>query len=125
MPFIAGPETFDTASQVASCVYPPTAVGGAPMPTTVMTGGAPLMIISGAPDPFPCAPVGGINVNPVVPIPCPPVPRFIVPKVNKTVIINGKLAAVTGDEATLAIGGGPRPLTGPFRYPTIVIGSKL
>jgi hypothetical protein len=69
--------------------------------------------------------VAGVKINPLIPAPCQPGQRVIRPTVNTTVFINGRLPAVTGDESQLVIGGSPRPLTGPFQHPTIVIGSNL
>ena len=130
MAFLASIETIDTssASPVPSvCLYPAAPIGGAPMPTKVIAGGQPLMIIA--------PPVGGTQYvcAPTVPIPvdiafgttCQPGVRFIRPTVNTSVIINGMLPAVTGDDAQLLLGGTPRPLTGPFQHPTIIIGSNL
>ena len=54
---------------------------------------------------------------------CQPGVRKLKPVINQNVLINGKLFAVTGDEADLVTGvTTPRKLTGPFKYPTIVIG---
>jgi len=125
MPNLASIETIDTLSSDGTCIYPASAIGGAGVPTTVMVGNQPLKIIAGAPVPYACDPVTGVKINPLSPLPCQPGTRIIRPNVNKTVIINGQLPAVTGDEAQLIIGGSPRPLTGPFQHPTIVIGSNL
>ena len=99
------------------------------MPTTVMVGGPEgpevLKIIAGAPVPYACTDVVGVKINPLSPLPCQPGTRILRPNVNKTVFINGQLPAVTGDEAQLIIGGSPRPLTGPFQHPKILIGSNL
>ena len=95
------------------------------MPTKVIAGGTPLKIVAGAPVPYACDDVTGVKINPLSPLPCQPGTRIIRPTVNTTVFINGQLPAVTGDEAQLVIGGSPRPLTGPFQHPTIVIGSNL
>lgn len=124
MAFLAGPETLDTPSTDGNCLYPAAPVGGAAVPTTIKVGGVPLEIIAGIPVPYQCTPVEGIKVNPALPLPCQPGQRTIVPKINKTVFINGQLPAVSGDEARLLIGSTDRPLTGPFQYPTIVIGTQ-
>jgi len=121
MAFLAGSQTLDTTSQDGNCIYPPTPLGGIPTPTTVMVGGSPVMIYySGSI----ISPVGGVKINPLIPAPCQIGTRIIEPKVNKTVLFNGKLPAVSGDEASLPFGS-PRPLTAPFQHPTIVIGSNL
>lgn len=125
MPNIAGPETVDTPSSDGTCIYAAAPIGGTAVPTTVMVGVTPLVIIAGAPVPYACADVAGVKINPLSPLPCQPGTRIIRPAVNTTVFINGQLPAVTGDEAQLVIGGTPRPLTGPFQYPRIIIGSKL
>ena len=122
MPNLVGPETVDTASTDANCLYPPLALGGTPTPSTVVIGGNPLMIYDNLSVP---APVSGVKINPLIPAPCQPGVRRIEPKVNKTVFVNGRLPAVTGDDAQLLLGGSPRPLTGPFQHPTIVIGSNI
>ena len=122
MPFLAGPETLDTASQDGNCIYPPLALGGTPTPSTVVIGGNPLEIYDNLSVP---APVTGVKVNPLIPLPCQIGNRVIEPKINKTVFVNGRLPAVTGDNAQLVLGGSPRPLTGPFQHPTIVIGSNI
>lgn len=129
MPNLASVETVDTVSTDGTCIYNPAPIGGTPVPTTVMVSGPEgpevLKIISGAPVPYACADVVGVKINPLSPLPCQPGTRILRPTVNTTVFINGQLPAVTGDEAQLIIGGTPRPLTGPFQHPTIVIGSNL
>ena len=125
MPNLASVETIDTVSSDGTCIYNPAPIGGTPVPTTVMVGNQPLKIIAGAPVPYACADVTGVKINPLSPLPCQPGTRIIRPTVNTTVLINGQLPAVTGDEAQLVIGGSPRPLTGPFQHPTIVIGSNI
>ena len=125
MPNLASVETVDTVSTDGTCTYSASPIGGTPVPTTVMVGGEPLKMISGAPVPYACTDVVGVKINPLSPLPCQPGTRILRPNVNKTVFINGQLPAVTGDEAQLIIGGSPRPLTGPFQHPTIVIGSNL
>ena len=125
MPNLASIETVDTPSSDGTCTYPASAIGGTPVPTKVMVGNQPLKIIAGAPTPYACDDVEGVKINPLSPLPCQPGTRILRPSVNTTVFINGQLPAVTGDEAQLVIGGSPRPLTGPFQHPTIVIGSNL
>ena len=125
MAFLADVTTVDTQSVDGNCTYPPLAIGGGGLPTTVVVKGNPLRIIAGDPTKYTCVPVPGQKINPLSPIPCQPGVRFIEPRVNTTVRINGMLPAVTGDEAQLTLGGAPRPLTGPFQHPTIVIGSNV
>ena len=125
MPNFVGPETVDTVSSDATCVYAASPIGGTPIPTTVKVGGETLEIVAGAPVPYACDDVVGVKINPLSPLPCQPGTRIIRPAVNTTVFINGQLPAVTGDEAQLLIGGSPRPLTGPFQHPKIKIGTRL
>ena len=126
MPNLVGPETVDTVSTDALCVYPAAPIGGSAIATTVKVGGETLEIIAGAPDPYVCDPTTPTPLpTNIIPLPCQPGDRIIRPSVNTTVFINGQLPAVTGDEAQLLVGGTPRPLTGPFQHPTIVIGSRL
>ena len=125
MPNLASTETIDTTSTDGTCIYNPAPVGGSGVSTTVVVGNQPLVIIAGAPDPYVCDDVIGVKINPLSPLPCQPGTRRITPTVNTTVFINGKLPAVTGDQAQLLIGGSPRPLTGPFQHPKIKIGTRL
>ena len=94
------------------------------MSTSVVVGNQPLKIIAGTPF-YECDEVTGVKINPLSPLPCQPGTRRITPTVNTTVFIDGKLPAVTGDQAQLVIGGSPRPLTGPFQHASILIGSRL
>lgn len=125
MPNLVGPETIDTFSTDGTCTYAASAIGGSPIATTVKVEGETLEIVAGAPVPYACDDVVGVKINPLSPLPCQPGTRIIRPAVNTTVYINGQLPAVTGDEAQLVVGGTARPLTGPFQYPTIIIGSNL
>ena len=122
MPNLVGPETVDTTSTDGNCTYPASPLGGTPFPTTVVSNGQPVKIYHQGSVP---APVAAVKINPLIPLPCQPGQRVIRPTVNKTVFINKQLPAVTGDEAQLVAGNTPRPLTGPFQHPTIVIGSKV
>jgi len=124
MAYLASTETVDTASSDGTCVYSAEALGGTPVETTVKVNNETLEIIAGTPF-YECNDVTGVKINPLSPLPCQPGTRRLTPTVNTTVYINGKLPAVTGDDAQLVIGGSPRPLTGPFQHPTIVIGSRL
>lgn len=122
MPNFVGPETVDTVSTDGNCLYAASPLGGTPYLSTVVVGKSPLKIYDNLSVP---APVAGTKVNPLIPLPCQPGQRVIKPTVNKTVFINGRLPAVTGDEAQMVIGSTPRPLTGPFQHPTILIGTQL
>ena len=67
--------------------------------------------------------VTAIKVNPLIPAPCQTGTRVVTPTVNTTVFMNGRLPAVTGDQAALL--GTARPLTGPYQHANIIIGSNL
>ena len=123
MPNLASKDTVDTLSSDGTCIYNAAPVGGSPVSTSVVVGNQPLKIIAGTP--YQCDPVTGQKINPLSPLPCQPGTRVITPTVNTTVFIDGKLPAVTGDQAQLTIGGSPRPLTAPFQHASILIGSRL
>ena len=124
MPNLASTNTVDTPSTDGNCLYSAAKIGGTAIPTTVVANNSPLKIIAAAPNPYVCDSITATKINPS-PVPCQLGTRTVRPVVNTTVIINGMLPAVTGDEAQLLLGGTPRPLTGPFQHPTIVIGSNL
>ena len=127
MAFLASVDTVDTVSSDGTCVYGAEALGGTPVETTVKVNDETLEIIAATDKPYyECDDISDITkVNPLSPLPCQPGTRRLTPTVNTTVFINGKLPAVTGDDAQLVIGGSPRPLTGPFQHPTIIIGSRF
>ena len=124
MPNLASEDTVDTSSTDGTCIYNAAPIGGSPVSTSVVVGNQPLKIIAGTPF-YACDDVTGVKINPLSPLPCQPGTRRITPTVNTTVFINGKLPAVTGDQAQLVIGGSPRPLTAPFQHASILIGSRL
>ena len=124
MPNLASTETIDTTSSDGTCIYNAAPIGGSPVSTSVKVGNQPLKIIAGTPF-YACDDVTGVKINPLSPLPCQPGTRRITPTVNTTVFIDGKLPAVTGDQAQLIIGGSPRPLTAPFQHANILIGSRL
>ena len=124
MPNLASEDTVDTTSSDGTCIYNAAPIGGSPVSTSVVVGNQPLKIVAGTPF-YACDDVTGVKINPLSPLPCQPGTRRITPTVNTTVFINGKLPAVTGDQAQLVIGGSPRPLTGPFQHASILIGSRL
>ena len=129
-PFLASAETVDTLStDGANCIYPAAPLGGVPTPTTVHSGGNPISIIGPAHVPTPITPV---KVNPLNPVPCNPGTRTMKVGGNTTVFFNGQLPCVAslpplGGDETLVAGAAttPRPLTGPFQCPTIIIGSNV
>jgi hypothetical protein len=123
MPNIVGPETVDTSSTEGNCTYPAQALGGSPFVSpNVRMEGQQVKFYNSLNLP---SSVQGIKINPAIPLPCQPGIRRIEPVINDSVLINGQLFAVTGDEADLVLGATtPRPLTGPYSYPTIQIGTQ-
>jgi len=120
MPNIVGPDCVDTLSTDALCLYPAKALGGDPTksPNVKINGESVEYYKSTSiPDPTDPEPLP----SNVIPLPCQPGDRRIQPTINTTVYINGNLFAVQGDEAQLVVGGTPRPLVGPFKYPTVKI----
>ena len=124
MPNLASEDTVDTLSSDGNCIYNDAPIGGSPVSTSVVVGNQPLKIVAGTPF-YACDDVTGQKINPLSPLPCQPGTRRITPTVNTTVFIDGKLPAVTGDQAQLIIGGSPRPLTAPFQHANILIGSRI
>jgi hypothetical protein len=124
MPNIVGPETVDTSSTEGNCLYPARPLGGTPFVSpNVRMEGQQVKFYNSLNLP---ASVEGIKINPAIPAPCQPGIRRIEPVINDSVLINGQLFAVTGDEADILTGATtPRTLTGPFSYPTIQIGTQL
>jgi len=119
MPNIVGPDCVDTPSTDGNCLYPAEPLGGEPFRSpNVKMEGENVEIYSSLNFP---EPVEGQKINPLITIPCQPGARRIQPTLNTTVYINGVLFAVQGDEAQLVIGSTPRPLVGPFKYPTVRI----
>lgn len=117
MPNIAASDCVDTANTDGNCLYPAAPLAGTPnVSVNVFFENQAVEYYDST---SVVAPVTGVKVNPLVPVPCQPGTRVVVPLVNTSVFINGKLPAVQGDEAKLL--GTPRLLTGPFRYPTINI----
>lgn len=120
MPFLVVPETVDTVSTDSNCIYEPAPLGGAPLTSpNVQIGRQPVKYYTSETLPDP---VTGVKINPLIPVPCQPGNRVIIPNINKTVFINKKLPAVQGDKAQLL--GTDRPLTGPFGLGTVVFNSK-
>jgi len=123
MAFVVGPDCVDTVSTDGLCTFPAQAIGGES--TT-----SPNVLFEGERvEHYPVAENILLDEVEGVPLPtnptgaCQPGIRRLQPIVNQNVLINGNLFAVSGDEATLVTGATTsRPLTGPFKYPTIVIG---
>ena len=123
MPNVVGPDCVDTPSTDGLCTFPAKELGGS-------SSTSPNVYFEGEKvEHYPVAENILLDEVEGVPLPtnptgvCQPGIRRLNPTVNTSVHINGKLFAVSGDEASLIIGATtPRPLTGPFKYPTIVIG---
>ena len=118
---LAAVNTIDTANTDGNCIYGAEPLGGTPTRSpnvrfnnTVLESYDTTSVLDT---------VTAVKVNPLIPVPCQPGIRTILPTVNTTVFINGKLPAVTGDNTS--IGGTPRPLTGPFQHVNIIIGQNL
>ena len=121
MPNFVGKETIDTVSTDANCVYPASPLGGAPnVSPNVIINGQPLEYYTST---SVIGTVAGVKINPLIPLPCQPGIRVVTPTVNTTVLVNGQLPAVTGDQAAML--GTPRPLTGPYQHVKILIGTQL
>ena len=122
MPLLAQEFTKDTSSTISNCVYGMQAIGGAPVPTSVIAGSVPLKIIAG--DPYVCTPVPPVNTAPLnIPF-CPAGTRTVRAVVNTSVLIDGKYPVVEGDVVKL-LESEDRPLTGPYQQPRIIIGSNI
>ena len=118
MPFLASQFTLDSSSSTGRCNFPMFPLGGAPVPTTVVSSGEPLLIIAGEGEsPYVCTPAPGFANDP---FPCVALPRTVRAEVNKSVLINGKFPVVSGD-----VVNSNRPLTGPYQHTRIVIGSNI
>jgi len=123
MPNVVGPDCIDTVSTDGLCRFPAKALGGDS--TT-----SPNVYFEGEKvEHYPVAENILLDEVEGIPLPtnilgvCQPGIRKLKPVINQNVLINGNLFAVTGDEADLITGvTTPRKLTGPFKYPTIVIG---
>ena len=123
MPNVVGPDCIDTVSTDGLCIFPAKALGGE------STTSSNVYFEGEKVEHYPVAENILLDEVEGIPLPtnvlgtCQPGIRRLQPVVNQNVLINGNLFAVTGDEATLITGATtPRKLTGPFKYPTIVIG---
>ena len=116
MPFLASQFTIDSSSSDGRCNYPLIAIGGAPVPTSVIVNGSePLLMIAG--DPYACTAAPGFANDP---LPCSALPRTVKAVVNTSVLIDKKFPVVSGD-----VVNSDRPLTGPYQHTRIVIGTQL
>ena len=121
MPNLAGRTTLDTANTDGNCIYNAATLGGTPTRSPNVRFNNNFLESYDTTSVLDT--VTAVKVNPLIPVPCQPGIRTILPTVNTTVFINGKLPAVTGDNTS--IGGTPRPLTGPFQHANIIIGQNL
>ena len=114
------PETVDTASTEGNCLYPAAPLEGSPIVSpNIKINNQQVKFYTASTPP---ANVEGVKVNPVIPLPCQPGIRVIVPQNNTSVFFNQQLPAVIGDKAEML--GTPRPLVGPYGPSTVLIGSK-
>ena len=119
------PETVDTQSTDGNCLYRAQALQGTPVVSPNITiGGQQAKFYTQAASGQPGAPstVVGEKVNPLIPAPCTPGIRVIVPSNNTTVYFNSQLPAVLGDKVQM--GGIDRLLVGPYGPSTVLIGSS-
>jgi len=122
--FLASAATFDQASISGDgCTYPALAIGTPPVPTTVVVGTAPLLIV--APN-APClpAPPGNIKIPP-----CPSLIRKTEIRVNDFLKINGVFPCLCsngpgGGGDYVASQNGKTSLTAPAQHIKIVIGTN-
>jgi len=115
------PETVDTGHTDGNCVYPPKALGGSPIESpNIKIDKKQAKFYTGATPP---ENVEGTKVNPLIPAPCVPGQRVLIPKNNTNVFFNGQLPIVVGDVCQ-TLTGIERPLVGPFGPSTVVIGTK-
>lgn len=114
------PETVDTPSTEGNCLYPAAPLGGSPIESpNIKINNQQVKFYTAA---TPVADVAGVKVNPLIPAPCQPGIRLLVPQNNTNVFFNSQLPIVLGDKAEML--GTPRPLVGPYGPSTVLIGSK-
>jgi len=125
MAFVVGPDCVDTVSTDGLCTFPAQAIGGE------STTSSNVYFEGEAVEHYPVAENILLDEVEGIPLPtnptgaCQPGIRRLQPVVNQNVLINGNLFAVSGDEATLVTGvTTPRKLTGPYKYPKILIGTR-
>ena len=120
MAFLITKETQDTPSVGPFCDYPAQALDGTPfMSPNVKVGQRPVPIYDATSLP---SIVPGIRRG--IPQCTSTGQRIITPTVNTTVMINGRLPAVQGDNATLDGISTPRSLSAPWLSSTIQIGTS-
>ena len=103
---LAGRTTLDTANTDGNCIYGAQPLGGQPQKSANVKFNQ--MNVEFYWSGSTLDDVNAVKVNPLIPVPCQPGIRTILPTVNTTVFINGKLPAVTGDNTS--IGGTPLSL---------------
>lgn len=114
------PETVDTPSTEGNCLYPAAPLEGSPIESpNIKINNQQVKFYTAA---TPVADVAGVKVNPLIPAPCQPGIRLLVPQNNTNVFFNGQLPIVLGDKAEML--GTPRPLVGPYGPSTVLIGSR-
>ena len=120
MALIVGEQTIDTESIIGSCRYPAQALGGAPtVSPNVYVNGQPLRSYDATSVP---SDVTGIPLGNNT---CAIGTRQVIPSVNTTVYINGKLPALSGDNVSMLGTTRPLPLTNTYVSDTIKIQENL
>ena len=112
--------TRDFESVIGSCTYNEQTLGGEPIPTNIVVGGNPLLLIA---DTHICSPVPPIDSKQIPIPPCPLGTRTITAQDYK-VEIEGKKPVLESDE-TILLGSTSRFLTGPYLSSRIVVGTQL
>ena len=120
MALIVGEQTIDTESIIGNCRYPAQALGGAPtVSPNVYVNGQPLRSYDATSVP---SDVTGIPLGNNT---CAIGTRQVIPSVNTTVYINGKLPALSGDNVSMLGTTRPLPLTNTYVSDTIKIQENL
>ena len=118
------PETVDTGHTDGNCIYAPAALEGSPIESpNIKINNQQVKFYTSATPPADITGDKITKVNPLIPAPCAPGKRVLVPKNNTNVFFNNQLPTIVGDVCQ-TITGIERPLVGPFGPSTVVIGTK-
>ena len=124
---IVGPQTTDEETiEFVECKYVAQTLGVGFVPSTatrVVVEGVPLnMYVEGSV----ASAVAPIDLQPAMPsVVCAPATRTMLPSVNKTVFIEGKLPLIGGDKCVITGGTQPRSLRSPFISDSIYIQTQV
>ena len=126
---IVSPQTTDEKTlEFVECEYAAQTLGTGGVPTKVLVGNGsggyiPLQIyIEGGIE----SPVSPVDLQPAMPsVVCAPATRTMLPSVNKTVFIEGKLPLIGGDKCVITGGTQPRSLRSPFISDSIYIQTQV